>query len=100
MNARTQGRRATCGVGLAALSALGLFHYVRARNRRAVEERGFDADFAAIVSHELRAPLSPIAGWASTLLQCGDSLGPDERRAALQSILAQAQHPERPTTGL
>jgi PAS domain S-box-containing protein len=52
-------------------------------------------DFVATVSHELRTPLSPIKGWASTLLQFGDTLDPDERRAALQSILRQSQRLER-----
>jgi PAS domain S-box-containing protein len=52
-------------------------------------------DFVATVSHELRTPLSPIKGWASTLLQVGDTLDPEERRAALQSILRQSQRLER-----
>jgi len=52
-------------------------------------------DFVATVSHELRTPLSPIKGWASTLLQFGDTLDPEERRAALQSILRQSQRIER-----
>jgi PAS domain S-box-containing protein len=52
-------------------------------------------DFVATVSHELRTPLSPIKGWASTLLQYGDNLEPEERRAALQSILRQSQRLER-----
>ena len=51
-------------------------------------------DFVATVSHEMRAPLSPIKGWASTLLQCGDDLKVEERRAALQSILQQAKRLE------
>jgi signal transduction histidine kinase len=49
----------------------------------------------ATVSHELRTPLSPIKGWASTLLQFGDTLEPEERRAAIQSILRQSQRLER-----
>jgi PAS domain S-box-containing protein len=52
-------------------------------------------DFVATVSHELRTPLSPIKGWASTLLQFGDTLEPEERRAAIQSILRQSQRLER-----
>jgi PAS domain S-box-containing protein len=52
-------------------------------------------DFVATVSHELRTPLSPIKGWASTLLQVGDTLAPEERRAAIQSILRQSQRLER-----
>jgi PAS domain S-box-containing protein len=52
-------------------------------------------DFVATVSHELRTPLSPIKGWASTLLQFGDSLDPEDRRSAVQSILRQSQRLER-----
>jgi PAS domain S-box-containing protein len=52
-------------------------------------------DFVATVSHELRTPLAPIKGWASTLLQFGDRLEPDDRRSAVQSILRQAQRLER-----
>ena len=52
-------------------------------------------EFVAIASHELRTPLSPIKGWASTLLQYGDTLEPEERKAALESILRQSQRLER-----
>jgi PAS domain S-box-containing protein len=52
-------------------------------------------DFVATVSHELRTPLAPIKGWASTLLQYGDSLDPKERRTAVESILRQSQRLER-----
>jgi PAS domain S-box-containing protein len=48
-------------------------------------------DFVAVVSHELRTPLVPIKGWAQTLLNRGDRLTDDQRRTAVQSILAQAQ---------
>src|SRR4051812_1542066 len=48
-------------------------------------------DFVAVVSHELRTPLVPIKGWAQTLLNRGDRLSEDQRRTAVQSILAQAQ---------
>jgi PAS domain S-box-containing protein len=48
-------------------------------------------DFVAVVSHELRTPLVPIKGWAQTLLTRGDRLTEDQRRTAVQSILAQAQ---------
>jgi len=57
-------------------------------------------EFVAMVSHELRAPLSPIKGWATTLLQFGDTLEPEERRAAIQSILRQSQRLERLTASL
>jgi two-component system sensor histidine kinase KdpD len=43
------------------------------------------------VSHELRTPLVPIKGWAQTLINRGDRLTDDQRRTAVQSILAQAQ---------
>lgn len=48
-------------------------------------------DFVAVVSHELRTPLVPIKGWAQTLINRGDRLTEDQRRTAVQSILAQAQ---------
>jgi PAS domain S-box-containing protein len=48
-------------------------------------------DFVAVVSHELRTPLVPIKGWAQTLINRGDRLTDDQRRTAVQSILAQAQ---------
>jgi two-component system sensor histidine kinase KdpD len=43
------------------------------------------------VSHELRTPLVPIKGWAQTQLNRGERLSDDQRRTAVQSILAQAQ---------
>src|SRR5207245_10147501 len=46
-------------------------------------------DFVAVVSHELRTPLVPIKGWAQTLLNRGDRLNEDQRRTAVQSLLAQ-----------
>ena len=51
-------------------------------------------DFMAVFSHELRTPLVPIKGWANTLLTRGDLLSDDQRRAAVQSILSQAQRLE------
>jgi PAS domain S-box-containing protein len=48
-------------------------------------------DFVAVVSHELRTPLVPIKGWAQTLINRGERLTDDQRRTAVQSILAQAQ---------
>ena len=48
-------------------------------------------DFVAVVSHELRTPLVPIKGWAQTLINRGERLSDDQRRTAVQSILAQAQ---------
>ncbi|MBV9042207.1 MAG: PAS domain S-box protein, partial [Acidimicrobiia bacterium] len=52
-------------------------------------------EFVAIASHELRTPLSPIKGWASTLLQYGETMEPEERKAAMESILRQSQRLER-----
>lgn len=52
-------------------------------------------DFAGTVSHELRRPLTPIKGWAATLLRMGDQLGEAERRRAVESILVQADRLER-----
>src|SRR5690348_14647270 len=44
----------------------------------------------ALVSHELRAPLSAMVGWAE-LLRSG-RLGPDEAGAAVDKILQMARH--------
>ncbi|MCU1450402.1 MAG: kdpD [Acidimicrobiales bacterium] len=52
-------------------------------------------DLVATVSHELRSPLAPIRGWASTLLEHGDRLDAEERRQALESIVRQARRLER-----
>jgi PAS domain S-box-containing protein len=65
---------------------------VVARNVTQVRElEKLKDDFVAVVSHELRTPLVPIKGWAQTLLNRGDRLNDDQRRTAVQSILAQAQ---------
>src|SRR5947208_1413196 len=65
---------------------------VVARNiTKARELERLKDDFVAVVSHELRTPLVPIKGWAQTLLNRGDRLTDDQRRTAVQSILAQAQ---------
>jgi PAS domain S-box-containing protein len=52
-------------------------------------------DFVATVSHELRTPLTPIKGFANMLLESGDRLGTDGRKAAAESILRSAQRLER-----
>ncbi|HEY8516905.1 MAG TPA: PAS domain-containing protein [Candidatus Binatia bacterium] len=45
--------------------------------------------FLAMLSHELRAPLSPILGWSGILLE--DKLDEPERREALEAIHRNAQ---------
>jgi two-component system sensor histidine kinase KdpD len=45
----------------------------------------------ASVSHDLRTPLAVMAGAASSLVEQGEALGPDERRALAQSVFASAQ---------
>ena len=62
---------------------------------RAHEVERLKDDFVATVSHELRTPLTPIKGFAMTLVEAGDSLSPQDRATAAQSILRQAEHLER-----
>ena len=50
------------------------------------------ADFLAMVSHELRAPLSSIKGSAATLIGSGDSLNPAEALQFHRIIDDQADH--------
>ena len=50
------------------------------------------ADFLAMVSHELRAPLSSIKGSAATLIGSGDSLDPAEALQFHRIIDEQAEH--------
>jgi PAS domain S-box-containing protein len=57
-------------------------------------------DFAASVSHELRAPLTPIKGWAATLLENGNRVTEAERETGVRSILRQAEHLEEIISGL
>ncbi|MDQ1650571.1 MAG: hypothetical protein QOG60_2628, partial [Frankiaceae bacterium] len=52
-------------------------------------------DFVAIVGHELRTPLAAIKGWSSTLLSRGERMREDQRLAALQAVLGQAQRLEQ-----
>src|SRR5947209_19200207 len=56
------------------------------RARLARERDRLREDLVPTVSHELRAPQAPIKGWASILLQFGDRLDDDDRRAALEGI--------------
>ena len=67
----------------------------RRRAQVAGERLRLREDLVATVSHELRSPLAPIRGWASTLLEHGDTLDDEERRLALESILRQARRLER-----
>ncbi|MDE0626938.1 MAG: response regulator [Bryobacterales bacterium] len=50
------------------------------------------ADFLALVSHELRAPLTSIKGSADTLLEDGAELDPAEMREFFRIIAEQAGH--------
>lgn len=49
-------------------------------------------DFVSTVSHELRTPLTPIRGYATLLLQYGDRLPDEQKREALEAILARTEH--------
>ena len=57
-------------------------------------------EFAATVSHELRAPLTPIKGWAATLLMHGDRVSESDREEGVRRILVQAEHLERIIEGV
>ncbi|MGH2786029.1 MAG: ATP-binding protein, partial [Actinomycetota bacterium] len=57
-------------------------------------------EFAATVSHELKAPLTPIKGWAATLLMQGDRVSKSDRDEGVRRILVQAEHLERIIEGL
>ncbi|HEX9773995.1 MAG TPA: histidine kinase dimerization/phospho-acceptor domain-containing protein [Actinomycetota bacterium] len=48
------------------------------------------AEFVATLAQELRAPLTPVKGWAATLRQVGDRLAPAIREEAADAILEQA----------
>ena len=50
------------------------------------------AEFLAVVSHELRAPLSAIKGSAATLVEASSSLDRAEMRAFSRIIVEQAEH--------
>lgn len=85
------------------VSAVAGLEYVvlRERHRREIDEWREDRDdLLATVAHELRGPLSPIRGWASTLIQLGDTIGSEDRRAALETIRRQALRLEQLITSL
>jgi PAS domain S-box-containing protein len=48
-------------------------------------------DFVSIVSHELRAPLTAIKGFAKTLVMKDDELSPETRREFLSTVNEQAE---------
>lgn len=53
------------------------------------------ADFLAVIGHELRTPLTLVTGYASTLVQRGDTLPPEARNKAIEAIQRQAVKLER-----
>lgn len=69
---------------------------VVARDRTGAHElERLKQDFVSIVSHELRTPITPIKGFASSLLRGNDTMPAASRRKAAESILRQAQRLER-----
>ena len=50
------------------------------------EANRFKDEFLATVSHELRTPLTVILGWAKTLVQLNETLGPEMKLKGLQTI--------------
>jgi signal transduction histidine kinase len=82
---------------LGALTGLALDRtrlFAEERNTRAALERTNEvmANFVALASHELRTPVTAIAGLSETLVHRSEELD-DRRRAALeQTLLAQSAH--------
>jgi two-component system phosphate regulon sensor histidine kinase PhoR len=56
----------------------------------AKEMQAMQRDFVSIVSHELRAPLTAIKGFAKTLLQRGEQLTPETRHNFLSTVNSQS----------
>lgn len=52
-------------------------------------------EFMASVAHDLRSPLTTIAGWAELLVADWETMPDEARRAALTSMVRQTQHLER-----
>ena len=52
-------------------------------------------DFVAAASHDLRAPLTRVFGFARTLRDHGDLLGDEDRAASIDAILRGAEHATR-----
>lgn len=52
-------------------------------------------EFMTSVAHDLRTPLSTIAGWANMLGSDWESMDADERRTALGSMIRQSDHLRR-----
>lgn len=74
---------------------------VVARDKTRVRElERLREDFVAAVSHELRTPITPIKGFAATLLRHGDTMDAATRMSAVRGIARQADRLERLITNL
>ena len=65
----------------------------REEQRRRAAER-LRSELIALASHELRAPLTSIGGYAQTLVREFDRLGPETQREFLQGIASEAERLE------
>ncbi len=80
----------------AALAAIAA-HTVACLQRTALEQSLIDAhrargDFISSLSHELRTPMTAIAGYAEILVENGENLGVDERAEFATAIRDSARH--------